>query len=775
MNILLVITALFSGVGLDQEANWNQMPYAPADGETVSVNPPPFTWVPTDNESVYVLEVAQDESFEVLVYQCESTHVSTVSLNTPLDPGSYCWRYGLKEEDGIAYSKIRSFVVPEDAQLWPRPSAASMIANVPQRHPRLFVLSEEVAVYRERAASGDLQRVLGSIIRQCDKHLGEVLVAEPPPVTGKGAERGLNYAKIFWETRPPMNLMETCALAYILTGDTKYGDEAKRRILYFFADWDPEGTTSYRHNDEPAMWMMMRGIRAYDWTYDLFTVEERNRVEPVMRVRAAQFYEHLRNRRRFHTNPYESHAGRTLGFLGEAALAFAHDWPEAEEWLDYVTTCFWNIYPAWGKDDGGWHEGPGYWSAYMDFALHFIVPLKIATGAELIEKPFFRNTPYYLLYSNPPYARISPFGDGENATGGGGGKGTVMFAFSSLLDDPYLRWYAEESGVDIPAGILGVVLSREAPVAKSPVDLPQSRCFPGVGLLSLHTALGIPEEDVHFLIHSDPYGAISHAHADQNAFTLEAYGEALAIASGYYPWYGSEHHSQWQWESKSSNTITFNDGIGQVKRSAKSFGSIECFVQNDDFDYVQADAVRAYQDRLSKCVRHVVHVRPGVFVICDEVAAPEPVIFEWRLHGNSAVITGDNTMRIVQEDAALDLHFIVPEELSILPYEGAEPPPEKEYPTQYYAIAATPKPVAETTFLTVLVPTRTGTAATTSVVSLSLKNGVGVRVTVEGTKSLVAFSTGDIPLELEGNISTGTVLAIRLDDQGIPSSILQVE
>lgn len=774
MNALLAFSLIVVGAVLDREPEWHQMPYSPGDGEVVTVNPPPFTWVPAADEEAYVLEVAGDKAFTDFVYRGETIHVSTVSLNEALAPGQYCWRYGIKDGNAVEYSKVRCFTVPEDAQVWVRPCAAAMIAQVPRARPHLFVLPEALAAYRERAATGDLQEIKDSIVRQCEKHLDEELVAEPPPVTGKGPERGLNYAKIFRETRPPMDLMEKCGLAYLLTGDTKYGHEAKRRILYFFS-WDPAGTTSYRSNDEPAMWVMMRGIRAYDWTYDLFTEKERNLVEASMRIRAAQFYDHLRNRRRFHTNPYESHAGRTLGFLGEVALEFAHEWPEAQEWLDYVTTCFWNVYPAWGKNDGGWHEGPGYWSAYMNFALHFVVPLKLATGADLMEKPFFRNTPYYLLYTNPPYARISPFGDGENGRGGGGGKGSIMFAFSSLLGDPYLRWYAEESGVNVPANILGVVLSQEAPVAKPPLDLPQTRYFPGVGLVSLHTALGNAEKDIHFLIHSDPYGPISHAHADQNAFTLEAYGEALAIASGYYPWYGSDHHSQWQWESKSSNTITFNGGIGQVKRSAKSKGRIVRVVNTEDFDYVQADATQAYQERLTRCVRHVVHIRPGVFVIYDDVAAPEPVTFEWRLHGNAPVEAEANKMKVVQGDAVLNVDFIVPTSLALSTHEGADPPPENDYPPQYYAVAATTEPVATTGYLAVLSPERAGAITPMAIVPLSSGDTPGLRININGEETLVAFKKDTLPITLEGITTEGPVLAVKLDAQGKPAAVFQVD
>lgn len=773
MNTLVAVALLVFSATLDREPEWNQMPYSPADGEVVAVNPPPFTWVPTGDELTYMLEVAQDKNFTTLIYQCESTHVSTVSLNEPLTPGKFYWRYTQKGTEGIEQSKIRSFTVPPDAQLWPRPAASAMIENVPQARPRLFALPDEVAAYRERAASGDLQKVTDSLTEQCENHLDEELVAEPPPVTGKGAERGLNYAKIFRETRPPMDLMEKCGLAYLLTGDAKYGNEAKRRILYFFG-WDAEGTTSYRSNDEPAMWVMMRGIRAYDWTYDLFTEEERNLVEPVMRVRAAQFYDHLRNRRRFHTNPYESHAGRTLGFLGEVAIEFAHEWPEAQEWLDYVTTCFWNVYPAWGKGDGGWHEGPNYWSAYMNFALHFVVPLKIATGADLMRKPFFRNTPYYLLYTNPPYAKISPFGDGENGPGGGG-KGLVMYAFSSLLNDPYLRWYAESSGYDIPADILGVVLSKGAPTAKSPIDLPQARYFPGVGLVSLHTALGNAEEDVHFLIHSDPYGSISHAHADQNAFTLEAYGEALAIASGYYPWYGSDHHSQWQWESKSSNTITFNGGIGQLKRSAKSKGRIVHVVNSESFDYVQADATEAYQGKLTKCVRHVVHIRPGVFVIYNEVAAPEPVTFEWRLHSSAPIEAEANKMKIAQENAVLNVAFVMPATLTMSTHKGADPPPENDYPPQYYAIAETAEPVAATGYLALLTPEKDDETKPIAIVPLPSTDNPGLGINIDGVETLVAFRKGSLPVTLRGITTEGPVLAVKLDAQGKPTAVLQVE
>ena len=176
----------------------------------------------------------------------------------------------------------------------------------------------------------------------------------------------------------------------------------------------------------------------------------------------------------------------------------------------------WNVWPAWGKHDGGWHQGPSYWNGYMNYALHFVVSLKKAIGIDMMQKGFFHNTPYYILYSNPPYAKLSPFGDGENNPPSKS-RALTMYHFSSLLYDPYLKWYADFLDAGPGENILGVLLKNDYIKSKSPSDLPQSRYFPGIGLVSLHTNLDNADEDIHFLFHSDPYGKYGHHHPDEES------------------------------------------------------------------------------------------------------------------------------------------------------------------------------------------------------------------------------------------------------------------
>ncbi|NQT88905.1 DUF4962 domain-containing protein, partial [bacterium] len=616
---------------LDRQARVDEMPCTPAHDARVSSTPPGFVWLPVSpRPKQYVLEVSRSGDFPADNTLSFKPRVSAFVASELLDRGKWHWRVGVPlGKDEVAWGKTRAFTIDVLPEEWPFPDMAALAAKVPRSHPRLFFPADELERVR-RECKQSLAKEYRDLLRNARRCIGDKLIPEPAFRKIKsGPERGKEFVGIFRATRPPMDKMESTALAYVLSGDKALGLEAKRRILHFFA-WDPNGSTSLFHNDEPAMWVMQRGIRAYDWAYDLFTPDERKTVEACMRERCRQFLKRL-TRRPFESRPYSSHPARDLGFLGEAALCFIHEWPEATAWLEYVLTIYRTVYPAWGKDDGGWQEGPGYWGAYMGFALHFAAALKQATGEDITRTPFFRNTGYYKLYCNPPFARMSPFGDGQH-NGPSRGSGYLMYAISSLRKDPHLRWYADAIGAGPGSGPLAFSLADPNLKVISPADLPQARVFPGVGLVAMHTNLADPKNDVYLLLRSSPYGSISHGHADQNAFCIEAYGEALAIASGYYPWYSSPHHHNWTRETKAKNCITIDGGQGQVKRSWAAKGRIVHFTTGETFDYAMADASPAYGGCLTKCLRHIVHVRPGVFVILDELAAAKPVTFEWGLH-----------------------------------------------------------------------------------------------------------------------------------------------
>jgi hypothetical protein len=80
---------------------------------------------------------------------------------------------------------------------------------------------------------------------------------------------------------------------------------------------------------------------------------------------------------------------------------------------------------------------------------------------------------------------------------------------------------------------------------------------------------------------------------------------------------------------------------------------------------------------LKKFHRHVVHIRPGIFIIYDDLEASEPVTFEWWLHALSEmdVNQAEKSIIISKGDAGLKVKFLQGE-LMFEQFTGFPHPPE---------------------------------------------------------------------------------------------------
>ena len=749
---------------MDQPPRSNQVGYAPTDAETLTFTPPAFRCVPIRGVKRYRFQCSTDPKFAAAKTRAYESPLAIYTPHETLPPGEYWWRYGFAvDKAGLTvWSKARRFTIAPDPMPFPRPTAEQVAALIPNTRPRVFLTPELV----KRIRSSDdptIKEMMSNTLRSCKRYIAGPLYSEPPMLPKDRIARRNKYQEIFRTMRPFTSGMERCAFAYAVTGDKAAGAEAKRRLMHFMT-WDPQGSSGVFHNDEPAMDLAKRGPRTFDWIHDLLTEEERKKCVEHFRLRLGDI-NRMHRRMPFETSPFSSHPGRMVPFVVEGSIVFYHDTPDAKDWLEYTLHLMWNTYPAWGSADGGWHEGPGYWGAYIGMMTRNVYgfgPL----GKLWKKKPFFQNTGYFGLYGVPPYAKQKPFGDGHGG-GTGAGHGDILYSLASLHDNPYFRWYAEVWGRRFSYGPERFMAYRPDLTPTPPVDLPQSRVFPNIGLVGMHSGLADPTGSVQMLFRSDPYGSVSHNHASQNAFAINAFGEALAISSGYYQQYGCPHHAQWTWETKAHNSITI-DGKGQRKRSRASQGRIARFWEDGDITYAMGDATAAYEGRLERFHRHVVFLRPDTFVIVDDIAAAKPVSAEWWLHARSemAIDKAKRTAAITSGDARLITRFVEPESLTFSQTDKFPVTPHKpDSPNQWHLTVVPTQKTAAPRFVTVLRPLRTDQKPGPFQVRPIKVNGFhGAEIGRASGRALAAVRVGtqaEGPARFSGMLTDATAVTLR--------------
>lgn len=759
---------------------------APADGGRVFCNPPAFVWLPVPEAKRYVLQLSRSRDFSAGETIQRETSACIEVPRRPLAAGKWFWRCGAvtARDPAPAFGRVRGFDVPESAVRVPFPDIPEVVRKLAGMRPRIGLLPGDLEKFRTQAR-GEMAWAVEPVVKQATSAMGRPLMPEPEALPGRGDERrGVAIKTGYAQFRKVIDEMDACAEAYLLTGEKPFGEEA-RRLLMNFISWNPEGATSLAGYDGFATHLVRACSRTYDAIYALLTEEERAKCRAVLAVRMRQLYDALRAIP-FECSPFRSH---TMGFyvpdLTEACIAMAGDVP-VEEMLEYCLLQFWSpYYPPFGGEDGGWSDGPYYWGWYWNVYARICAVVERATGAKVGERPLTKNAWQFKLYGNPPYSKMSPFGDGQSLPAD---RADTMYVLGAWQKNPYALWYAEQLGAK-PSGLAAFLFQPGDLKPRAPDDLPQARCFHDAGLVTMHSTLADGANDVQVLLRSCPLGSISHGYADQNAFTLHAFGEPLAVSSGYYDLANSPHQRAWTRLTQASNGITV-DGEGQPVNDAGARGRIAEFAANEDAFYALGDAHEAYAGRLERFDRHVVYLRPhdgdeAMVVIVDDLASSKPSRFQWWLHALEKMDVDDSRhlVTIRRGDARLRVQFLAPSALRLeqtgkFPVAPNEEVRGKNYPDQWHLIAHADESATSRQFVTVLLPYRAG--AETSLPSVRLmesSNCSAIELRTAHARHVIMCRTGLNPgiMGASGISSASRLLAMRFDAAGKQHTLLEVK
>ena len=654
--------------------------YSPASGASVIENPPRFMWLPVvEDEAQYVLKVSSDKKFP-----SNNTDVFTgvpVNFLTPnkvFGTGVYYWCYAVWNEDTKAqqtrWSEVRQFTIEEDATEVPLPNSTERYAKLNKAHPRLWLDPAQVEAFSNGVKEDASHCGWDAFFEKSVKPwIDRPVMDEPKPYPNNTRVAPI-WRQTYIDCQELIYAIRHLAIAGHVLKDQSTLDKAKSWLLSA-AEWDPEGPTSRAYTDEWAFRVAVALAWGYDWLYNEMTQDERDLVRKSLLARTRQVADHVIDHANIQLFPYDSHAVRSVyAVLIPACITMWDEEPEAREWLDYSIEFLSAVYTPWGDNEGGWAEGPHYWMTGMAYLVEAANLMKNYMGYDLYQRPFFQNTGDFPLYTKAPSTRRGTFGDDSTMGDLVCLKvGYNLRQFAGVTGNQAYQWYHEEVKKNDPGTEMAfynygwwdlnfdeLMYQHDWPQieAKAPSDDEKLKWFKGVGWAAIQYKMDDPDKHISFVMKSSKFGSISHSHGDQGAFCLSAFGEDLAVQSGYYVAFSSDMHVNWRRQTRSKNAILIN-GKGQYADSDKALqmratGTIELAEEREDHIYINANMTPAYQHfnpQVTNVQREVYFVQDSYFVIVDSVDATEEVEVDWLLHANNEFTLGENSFRNSGEKA----------------------------------------------------------------------------------------------------------------------------
>lgn len=661
--------------------------YAPDETTQIVENPPRFTWLPVvENEARYVLRISTDKTFSDKATQTYSNiPLNFFTPDTTFKKGVYYWSYSIWNETDKAsisqWSQIRKFTIVDNLPSTPLIGRTARYDKCATSHPRLWLSPELITQFKSELKSNPDHCSWAAFFEKSVKPWLERPVMDEPAPYPNNVRVAPIWRQTYIDCQELIYAIRHLAIAGHILEDDDMLAKAKAWLLSA-AEWDPDGPTSRAYTDEWAFRVAVALAWGYDWLHGQLTEDERTLVRKSLMARTKQVADHVIKHANIHLFPYDSHAVRSVSaVLIPACITMWDEEEQAREWLDYSIEFMQTVYSPWGDHTGGWAEGPHYWMTGMAYLVEAANLMRSYLNIDIYKRPFFQNTGDFPLYTKAPSTRRATFGDDSTMGDLVCLKvGYNLRQFAGVTGNTAYQWYHEEvkrndQGTemafynygwwDLNFDELMYLHDFDEVNGTPPADMDKLKWFKGIGWAAIQHRMDDPDQHIHFVTKSSPFGSISHSHGDQNAFCLSAYGEDLAIQSGYYVAFNSSMHKDWRRQTRSKNAILIN-GKGQYAdndkaKAMRSTGDIILAEEREDHIYIKGDATKAYQSlspEITNVTRETYFVQNNYFIFVDTIDADEPVEVNWLLHTNNPMETGDTSFRYTGERAGFYGQFL---------------------------------------------------------------------------------------------------------------------
>jgi len=512
------------------------------------------------------------------------------------------------------------------------------------QHPRLMMTAEDFARVKQIARTDPLAATWEKLL----------LAEAEKMLKSKPVAHVLIGPRLLDKSRTALQRVSTLAALYQLTGDKRFSERAKEELLTVaaFADWNP-------HHFLDVAEMTTAVAIGYDWLFDELSPDQkstlRHAIVEMGLKPGLKIYEKDTGWARFaHNWNQVCNGGMTVG-----ALAIADEEPElAEKIIAFgrasIPRAMANFAP-----DGGWAEGPGYWSYATQYNVFYLAALETALGTDfgLKKMPGFPECGDFRMINVGPSGLAFNYAD----AGSGGGRCPQMFWLARTFNRPDYDAF-ERQKVDTEPGIFSLLWfnPRFDDNSHALDHLPPSKFFKGIDVAILRSDW--QDANAFYVGFKGGDNRANHAHLDLGTFVMDALGQRWAIDLGSDEYnmpgyFGKQRWTYYRLKTEGHNTITL-DGENQnvfAKAPITEFGDAA------GHPFAVADLSEGYQARKARVFRGIAITGRKQVLVQDEIDAPQPVAITWSMHTNAAVKLDGASAVLSQGNAQLQATILSPE------------------------------------------------------------------------------------------------------------------
>ncbi|MFA5189190.1 MAG: heparinase II/III family protein [Verrucomicrobiia bacterium] len=565
---------------------------------------------------------------------------------------------------------------------------ADTLKTLRREHPRLLVLDADFARVREAIKSeGTARQWHERLLRDAEKMLKE----EP-------IERKLIGPRLLDKSRTALRRVSTLAGLYRLGGDKRFAERARKEMLAAaaFQDWNP------RHFLDVAEMTCALAI-GYDWLFDFLSAADRTTIRTAIIEKGLKQSFSIRGKQHWwakceHNWNQVCNGGMTVG-----ALAIADEEPALAGQIIANGRASIVLAMKTFAPDGGWPEGPGYWSYATSYNVFYLAALETALGTDFGFKKIagFAETGSFRIHFTSPIGSTFNYADAGEKTG----TAPQMLWMARAMNKPIYAGH-ERAMADIRPNIFHLLWLDNRGRAPQDDDLPRATVYRGVDVAFLRSGWGDP--NAIFVGFKGGDNKANHSHLDLGSFVLDALGVRWALdlggddynLSGYF---GRNRWTYYRLRTESHNTLTL-DGENQDPRSA---APIVAFASTPQRSFAVADMTAAYKPKTTRAYRGIALLDRKRVLVQDELETSQPVEVVWNFLTKAKIETDADRATLTQGRAKLEARILSPAGARFEVISANPPPPQHQQPNAHNLTIRLPAKTTQTRIAVLLTPSGT--------------------------------------------------------------------